>query len=248
MGLVLLLADCLLICVVRHYLAPRLRVDGPKRWLGALVPRAETQSGAQLIIFIACVAATYSTTAALFTASLLLEGETYYTACVQVVEDRPAARAGMQNGDMVISVGGRPVVEYPDISRALNATTDTNIELRIRRNGKEQTVVVTPEAAEEGARHIGVAVDIECAPAAREVGLFMATGRGLAQPVASMRRMVDLFRHGAMVKPRLRAPTFTQLLRPFAEIKTLMWPLALVFAGFLVMRRDRTAITTKPKA
>jgi serine protease Do len=84
----------------------------------------------------------------------------------------PAARAGVQQGDVVVSVGGRPVT--PDESLAYlisQQPVGARIPLELIRDGRRQTVTVTTTqrpTVEELARISGVQPEQELTEAPRE--------------------------------------------------------------------------------
>ena len=59
-----------------------------------------------------------------------------------VEEDGPAARAGVKEGDLIVSAGGQPTVRMDDLFQALNQEGET-IELGLVRGSEELTVTVT---------------------------------------------------------------------------------------------------------
>jgi putative serine protease PepD len=70
-----------------------------------------------------------------------------------VIEGEPADDAGLQNGDLVLQAGGRPVESASDIQGAVaQRKPGEKLEVRIRRGNDERTVTVTlgtrPAAAE----------------------------------------------------------------------------------------------------
>ena len=62
-----------------------------------------------------------------------------------VVAESPAARAGLQAGDVIIAVNGRDVTANSDLVRELRDRTQDEITLRIVRDKKESTVTATLE-------------------------------------------------------------------------------------------------------
>ncbi len=70
-----------------------------------------------------------------------------------VTEDSPAARAGLQKGDIILSVGDTEVEDLRDLTRSVaTMAPDTQAEFTVLRKGKQITVDVTvgiraPEAA-----------------------------------------------------------------------------------------------------
>ncbi len=75
---------------------------------------------------------------------------------VDVLSEKPAARAGVHAGDTILSVDGREVADA-DMLRDAVRSGEGDIKLVIRRNHKEQELTVTPLVlTETGARGIGV--------------------------------------------------------------------------------------------
>ncbi len=62
----------------------------------------------------------------------------------RVAEGGPAAAAGLKTGDMVVAINGRPITYWEDLERALPSAGGRPLELKVRRDGAEQTVTVTP--------------------------------------------------------------------------------------------------------
>jgi regulator of sigma E protease len=60
--------------------------------------------------------------------------------------DSAALRAGIQEGDLVLSVDGRPMETWRDLEIATMSAPNRTLNVRILRNGKEQEVQLTPES------------------------------------------------------------------------------------------------------
>jgi membrane-associated protease RseP (regulator of RpoE activity) len=64
----------------------------------------------------------------------------------RVEPERPAARAGLRVGDVIVSAGGKPMRRPFDLVRVVGrATAHQPLELRIVRDGKQRTLSVEPE-------------------------------------------------------------------------------------------------------
>jgi serine protease Do len=65
----------------------------------------------------------------------------------QVTEDSPAARAGLERGDLIVAAAGQPVGGVDDLFGALQGAQGGTLELRVVRGADERTVqvVFTPE-------------------------------------------------------------------------------------------------------
>ena len=58
---------------------------------------------------------------------------------------QPARKAGLKPGDRIVSVNGRKVAMWAEVSRIVSATPEgKQVRLRIRRDGKESDFTVTP--------------------------------------------------------------------------------------------------------
>jgi membrane-associated protease RseP (regulator of RpoE activity) len=65
---------------------------------------------------------------------------------VRVVPERPAARAGLRVGDVIVSAGGEPVHQPFDLVRLVAAApAGETIELGVLREAKERILQVAPE-------------------------------------------------------------------------------------------------------
>jgi membrane-associated protease RseP (regulator of RpoE activity) len=65
----------------------------------------------------------------------------------RVEPDRPAARAGLHVGDVIVSAGGKPMRTPFDLVRVVaRAPAREPLELKIVRDGKKRTIAVEPEA------------------------------------------------------------------------------------------------------
>lgn len=67
-----------------------------------------------------------------------------------VTEDSPAAKAGLREGDVILSYGGQPVNTVRDLTRAVADTkAGTTRDIRIFRDGREQTLKVNIAALKD---------------------------------------------------------------------------------------------------
>jgi serine protease Do len=67
-----------------------------------------------------------------------------------VQPDSPAAKAGLQQGDVVIAAGGEPIRTPRDLARIVaDARPGTRLDMNLARDGKERTLPVTVGAPQE---------------------------------------------------------------------------------------------------
>ncbi len=85
------------------------------------------------------------------------------TAVDQVQADSPAAAAGLQTGDRILSVDGRQVDSWQDITRLIGASAEPRT-VTAERDGKELRFTVTPEESEDGRYIIGITSAVSHSP------------------------------------------------------------------------------------
>jgi regulator of sigma E protease len=84
---------------------------------------------------------------------------------VRVADESPAQQAGLQEGDRVISMAGRPVTQVDDFRTITQENLGQPMPLRVQRDGTELTLSVTPRAnPPEGQGAVGVAIGAPTRP------------------------------------------------------------------------------------
>jgi regulator of sigma E protease len=63
-----------------------------------------------------------------------------------VEPDSPAQRAGIQSGDLILTVGNEPVGTWEDLFLAIGTRPDRDVPITLRRNGETRTVSVRPDS------------------------------------------------------------------------------------------------------
>ncbi|MRR05334.1 MAG: RIP metalloprotease RseP [Deltaproteobacteria bacterium] len=63
----------------------------------------------------------------------------------EVMKDKPAARAGLREGDRVKSINGKPVSRWNDLAQLISESDGKPLALTVERDGKTFVVQVTPE-------------------------------------------------------------------------------------------------------
>ena len=81
---------------------------------------------------------------------LKLGGE-YGAFVAEVEKDSPAAKAGLESGDVIVQFGGEKVRSVAELRRMVGETpAGRNVELQVRRNGEDKTLNAIIEARNEG--------------------------------------------------------------------------------------------------
>ena len=76
-------------------------------------------------------------------------GKGYLTPVVDsVVAGKPAALAGMQTGDSVVAIDGKPIARWDEVLEAVSAAPGKSVTFAVVRGIGPQTIVMTPEAQE----------------------------------------------------------------------------------------------------
>ena len=73
----------------------------------------------------------------------------------------PAEKAGIKPGDVILSINGRRVVFSRHVQEVIAQNAGKPMEMRLRREGKEVTVTVTPEKRDDAAAWIGISISNE---------------------------------------------------------------------------------------
>jgi len=78
----------------------------------------------------------------------------------QVLEEGPAAKGGLQVGDVILSMNGQPIVMSADLPHLVGSLKDgSKAKLEIIRNGKRQNLDITIGALPEEEQEIGAGAD-----------------------------------------------------------------------------------------
>jgi len=143
----------------------------------------------------------------------------------QVSPGKPAEAAGMQGGDRIVAVDGRPTRSPSDVAQATNAKPGVPIVFRIERDGAARDVTLVPEAAEQGGRRVGLA------------GLRLKVDPAIVDRIAITVRSgpIDALAQGARKTAELATFTLRMLGRMItgdASLKNLSGPITLAdYAG-----------------
>ena len=85
----------------------------------------------------------------IFTGMVLTTGIVYQEARITCVEpDTPAAKAGLEAGDRIVSVAGKPIKSFEDFSMSVKLNARSPMDIGVDRGGKQLNFVATPELTE----------------------------------------------------------------------------------------------------
>ncbi|MGQ0643852.1 MAG: RIP metalloprotease RseP [Gemmatimonadaceae bacterium] len=111
-------------------------------------------------------------------------GRQYVPAVIDsVVVERPAARAGLQSGDSIVSIDGRPVTTWTEVVDAVSASPGRALELTLVRAGAERQLTITPELADDADPVTGQPIQvgrIGAGPQARALRQPLGIGEAVA--------------------------------------------------------------------
>ena len=90
----------------------------------------------------------------------------------QVLNDGPGFAAGLKEGDRILSVNGRPLLDGVDFVERVNQSPDQALQLSVLREQTVLTLSATPVADEVNGRRIGrLKVQLNLAPEMKEISL-----------------------------------------------------------------------------
>jgi regulator of sigma E protease len=203
------------------------------------------------LVVLASVAASYLVAGVPFATALLADGRIVSTTEVRVLPGSPAAAAGMESGDRVLSVGGARIATWPEIAAAVREHAGEPLEVVVVRGGDEKRVTVTPQRGPDGRGKIGV----QSVEAHEPVGLVTALGAGVTMPMQVLAGVargaadvaagkvagelagpVGIVREAATAERRGVGP----MLQLIGGLTAYAWPVSAVLAVVFVPRRARS--------
>lgn len=118
------------------------------------------------------------------------------TMAEQVLDNRPAAQAGIQAGDQILKIGQRPIVDYSQVLSTVERSQGKPLTFEVVRKGQHLLIPVTPQKDESGGYKIGVV--LRHTDERQRQGFFTAAEQGLLQPVTmtwlQIQGFVEVFR------------------------------------------------------
>lgn len=115
----------------------------------------------------------------------------------EVLPDRPAARAGIQRGDTIVAVNGKPVDQWYDLLQLLQSNTGESISVTVARTGERRTLQLRPyidsmPGADGKSRPVGrIGVAVAAGLISERLNLVQAIAEGGS---ATVRASTQIFR------------------------------------------------------
>ncbi len=101
----------------------------------------------------------------------------------EVVKGKPAGKAGIESGDIILSINGSAVYNQEHVIKLVGANPGKELPIVIKRNGVTKTFLVTPSA--EGRIGIVVGSRYNGPIISKQYGLFESFPRGLKQTISA---------------------------------------------------------------
>jgi regulator of sigma E protease len=193
--------------------------------------------------------ATYGIAVLLAFATVRASGQTVSTTTVEVLPDGPAARAGMESGDRIVSIDGVTATTWEDASRRIAAAPPgTPLSVQVERGGKLHGLAITPDEGRKihiRSRQETLAVPLGDALAAAFARPFQAIADDVAAVLAMLKPAEPTLLGGplAIVREAASPPrgprVFGFVLMLIAAPTAHGWPLAILGELLLWPRRRR---------
>lgn len=73
------------------------------------------------------------------------QGDTYSTEIASLIDNNPAQKAGLQNGDKIIKINNQEILSPYDVIEKLNENLEEDVVITVKRNGQIIDYTVKPE-------------------------------------------------------------------------------------------------------
>lgn len=100
--------------------------------------------------------ANYLFASVFFFLSFNWSGRPVFSADVTVIDNNPAAMAGIKSGDRVVEIASMPVKDWDEMKSVISKHPGDPIPVTVERGGQRLTFTVTPATSESGEGKIGV--------------------------------------------------------------------------------------------
>lgn len=91
-----------------------------------------------------------------------------------VEEGKPAAIAGMQDGDIIVSIDGKQIPSWREVIRTIGDAKDNPMAIVVNRNGERKEITVAAAKVEEGKFQVGIRPGNDLNAARDSVGVMGA--------------------------------------------------------------------------
>ena len=81
--------------------------------------------------------------------TILMAGVQMLTAKISVIKDKPAARSGLKDNDLVKKINGRPIRYWDDLASAVVDGKGAPLDITVQRGSEELSFRVTPESIKD---------------------------------------------------------------------------------------------------
>jgi regulator of sigma E protease len=105
---------------------------------------------------------------------------------VNTIGDRPAEKAGLQDGDRIVSVAGKEDDKWNAMAEEISKHAEEPIEIAVEREGQRHAFTVTPDKKPDGKGIIGVELRGE----RQEVGAAEAAKLAVTKPPVVVQNLV----------------------------------------------------------
>ncbi|HEX6373412.1 MAG TPA: RIP metalloprotease RseP [Longimicrobium sp.] len=113
-----------------------------------------------------------------------------------VIPDDPGARAGLQAGDRIVAIDGRPIATWTEVVERVRGSPGKPLRMDVQREGQRRTVTVTPRGERERGVLVGKFGASEQPPQLqyRRVGIGASLALGWHQTVRMVQLLLETLR------------------------------------------------------
>ncbi len=68
----------------------------------------------------------------------------------------PAEAGGLMSGDVIVAIDDKEIVDWSEVPEAIGAAKGEPVDVTVERNGKQETLILTPKLTEDGRLAVGI--------------------------------------------------------------------------------------------